>query len=366
MKTLYLHVGLHKTATTSIQNTLLHNRDLFIKNGFFVPVIKVKERVVSNHTILFRNLFGDNPKNFHANIKMGLLDELDQINESFLEQLESLVDVPQETIIISGEGISNISDNGLTKLRSFFEQRGFQIKVICALRGALSSATSRIQQRVKGGYPALTNISKFSSSKDLIINRLKAVKKGFSDVCFYSFEESLEHSFGPVGYFLELIGVPDRMFPDITFYRVNESISDVSVRIIDYINSMHPYLIKGQINPNRNEDDIRPLLELPGPKFYLRQDEINKIIDKVKLENAFYSELTGYDFSRDAMRAKTVDNHIDQNTLCEQLFLLPNPLRDYAYEYAVSNHFIDESVSLSPIKKLSLLVKYQFKKLLNI
>jgi len=366
MKTLYLHVGLHKTATTSIQNTLLHNRDLLIKNGFFVPILKVKERVVSNHTILFHNLFGDNPKNFHTNIKMGLLDELDQINESFLDQLENIVSVPQQKIIMSGEGISNISENGLIKLQSFFEQRSLRIKVICVLRGALSSATSRIQQRVKGGYPALSNISKFSSNQGVIINRLKAVKRTFSDASFYSFEESLEHRFGPVGHFLELIGVPDRLFPDITFYRANESISDVSVRIIDHINSRHPYLSNGQINPNRKKDDIRPLLELPGPKFYLRQGEIQKIIDKVELENAFYSELTGYDFSQDTLRTNTIDNDVDQRRLCEQLFLLPNSLRAFAYEYAVSNHFIDESFTLSPINKLSVFAKYHFKKLLNI
>lgn len=366
MKTLYLHVGLHKTATTSIQNTLLHNRDILIKNDFFVPVIKVKKRIVRNHTILFYNLFGDNPKKFHTNIRMELLDDLDEINESFWDQLENLVSVPQQKIIMSGEGISNISENGLAELKAFFEQKGFRIKVICAVREGLSNAASRVQQMVQDGYPSLTNISNLCSQKELIINRLKTVKAIFPDTIFYSFEKSLEHAFGPVGYFLELVGVPNHIFSAISVDRANDSISDVAVRIMDHINSRQPFLVNGKINPNRTKNDLRPLVLMPGPKFFLRQDEIEKIIDKVKIENAFYSELTGYDYTQEIVRNKTDEMNINQRKLSEQIFLLPTPLREYAYEYAISKKFIEKSFSLSPISKISTLAEYHLKKLFNI
>ena len=37
-RTLFLHIGSHKTGTTSIQNFLAHNRDLLAARGYGYPV----------------------------------------------------------------------------------------------------------------------------------------------------------------------------------------------------------------------------------------------------------------------------------------------------------------------------------------
>lgn len=44
VKTCYLHLGFHKTATTSFQLTLQHNRKLLEQGGIFLPKFEGKKR----------------------------------------------------------------------------------------------------------------------------------------------------------------------------------------------------------------------------------------------------------------------------------------------------------------------------------
>ena len=48
---------------------------------------------------------------------------------------------------------------------------------------------------------------------------------------------------------------------------------------------------EGKLNLNRDINDIRPLLKIPGNKFRLSREEIKKVVDKLAEENKLLAKL---------------------------------------------------------------------------
>jgi len=83
---IFLHVGLHKTATSSIQKTLFlkENSKLLEDNDYLYP-----KHWPINHSIPIFSIFADSPEKFHINIKKGYsIQEIKKVNEEYLESLE--------------------------------------------------------------------------------------------------------------------------------------------------------------------------------------------------------------------------------------------------------------------------------------
>ena len=79
-KRVVLHIGLHKTATTSIQDTFNQYVDELSDIGLFYPQIRgfKEDQVEPNHGRMFRNLYGTNPHRWNNNIRMGI-DSVEQV-----------------------------------------------------------------------------------------------------------------------------------------------------------------------------------------------------------------------------------------------------------------------------------------------
>ena len=64
MKCCFLHVGFHKTATTSFQLTLQHNRKLLEQDGIYLPKFRGKKQKFSaNHSGQIRDIFDEKAQN---------------------------------------------------------------------------------------------------------------------------------------------------------------------------------------------------------------------------------------------------------------------------------------------------------------
>ena len=69
-KICFLHLGFHKTATTSIQLTCRNNSNLLRKNGIEMPkFFNKKNKVSRNHTHQLRNIFSPSNKKLYNKIK---------------------------------------------------------------------------------------------------------------------------------------------------------------------------------------------------------------------------------------------------------------------------------------------------------
>lgn len=112
----YLHIGTHKTGTTSVQSFLYQNRNVLKEKSIFYPAIIENETDAGHHSIA---------ATIAKNNNYDSLKKEPQI-ENLLQQIKSS---NYETTILSSEIFSTISPSLVKKV--FAE---FDCKVICFLR----------------------------------------------------------------------------------------------------------------------------------------------------------------------------------------------------------------------------------------
>lgn len=140
-----LHLGMPKTGTSSIQESLYFGlRD----PGF--QYLSFGE-VTANRWM--ETLFGDDPEQAHYNRKVGLSAQAsatlkDSIRRRLAEALEQ-ARRRQQTVIVSAEICWMMRAAELQRIHDFFSQQGFPVQVVVALRPWKSWLESAFQERVK-------------------------------------------------------------------------------------------------------------------------------------------------------------------------------------------------------------------------
>ena len=127
-RTLYLHIGVHRTATTAIQATMFRNWTLFRDQGYLYPL------GVERHIGVFNNIF------------FGEMTTR-QVARTVLARAEAHP-VPIHTVIMSDEDVSMRRD--ISVLREFADY--FDVKVIFAMRRQDLWLESWWAQNVKGQW----------------------------------------------------------------------------------------------------------------------------------------------------------------------------------------------------------------------
>lgn len=267
-----LHVGLHKTGTTSIQNTLFEevNNKLLEKKDYLYP-----KSLFSNHSVPIYSAFCDYPEKYHINFKKGYnLAEIKGINERNLVRLKTeITEREQSKLIISGEDISLLSIDNLNALKKYVKSitsNDVMIKVIIYVRNPISWSASSIQQYIKGGATYQNSIKSIKNTlKNLFKNRIDKFVQVFGKnyLNVYSFEEAVAHKYGLVGHFLSKLGFNNNEICKFNIKRANESISLIAGDILSFINEKIPMIKDGKLHEKRSFGDYIPFLYIKGPKF---------------------------------------------------------------------------------------------------
>ncbi len=150
-KTIYLHIGLPKTGTTSIQNFLFHNKEELSASGLYYPTIEVNNK---ENSILCANLrqilYKDMDKNkgidpvfLNKNtLSMDLYKE--RFDTYFMPQIKE-----HDNILFSEEILSSIASSHY--FVSMLKDYGFDVKIIAYVRPAAEWVASRWSEQVKNG-----------------------------------------------------------------------------------------------------------------------------------------------------------------------------------------------------------------------
>lgn len=154
MKTLYLHIGTPKTATSSIQEFLHINREKLEQNKYCFPKLPHKyPYVCSNrnaHYMVENLYFEDGTRDLNLEIEF-LREGLDQVRDCFKRC---------DNVILSEESLWRVSSYSRKDLFPYLKQeadnQGYQIKVIVYLRRQDKFVISNWNQRVKQGKTAYT------------------------------------------------------------------------------------------------------------------------------------------------------------------------------------------------------------------
>lgn len=284
-----LHVGLHKTASSSIQKTLNANRSLVEANGWQYPaILDERNKPLPNHQLPFYAAFLESYDWNRALVARGW--DPSWVRPLFLKKIEDSLATGQPTLF-SAEGISNFSEVELTLMRRFFNSQGVNPEVVMFVRSPAEMATSGFQQGVKAGGPFRVGHRR----KYDVINRLFS---HLDQVRAYPFSDARQDDRGPVGFFIERenLGTPK----SYEIVRDNESMSDRSCRLIGFVNSVQPLTnasaatAKG--NLARKFRDTDPLLHIPGKKFCFTQKELSTIQNAIEKENEQFAKLLGPEY----------------------------------------------------------------------
>ncbi|MBD3843524.1 MAG: hypothetical protein IE909_16910 [Campylobacterales bacterium] len=128
MKTLYLHVGPHKTGSTYLQKLWIANRHLLKDNGLVYPEV-------------FTKYYG------HHKLAEHLIDS--NYNASYKAGIEQLKKIPED-IILSSEDFILVNKEGFQKLKE--DLNGIDIKVVFYFRSPTVRFLSEWQEMIKHGY----------------------------------------------------------------------------------------------------------------------------------------------------------------------------------------------------------------------
>lgn len=144
MKEALIHIGMHKTGTTSIQESLKSYDD---GHTFYADL------EFTNHSIPMYTIFSENRFKYHIWTKQGMSEaEIRQKKNDFLNSLQHQLTLEsRRRILISGEGISLLTPHEKDLMVRFFKNSASKVKILCVTRSPEEYAISILQERIKGG-----------------------------------------------------------------------------------------------------------------------------------------------------------------------------------------------------------------------
>ena len=263
-KSLHLHLGLHKTATTSFQATCSKNRDELLKQGFLYPLFSCGDNAIppfDNHSIPLFSLFSSEPERYPVNIRLGL-NNLDETHQLYRDQLQAALS-SEHDLILSAEDISSLEINEIQQLLEYLQQAGREIRPIASVRHPYAYHCSQLQQQIKDGTPMVP--WHHCPQRDRV-KKLDAVFKG--ELQYINFESSCVHPQGPVAHLLNTLGINTETI-DITGRNIGRC--NDNIRLQNGLN----YRQSSMVNQYKNLHHIK-IAPFLGHKFRLTSQELSQ------------------------------------------------------------------------------------------
>ena len=144
MKKLFVHIGMHKTGSTSIQQSFASLDD---------GVVRYMRLGNSNHSAIHSTIFLSAPEKYHGHKRNGrTAEDVRKIQDVFIQKVENeIANAETRSLITSGEDISIMDEDALIRMRDFFGRHFDDIKIIGYVRPPGSLMASALQQRLAGG-----------------------------------------------------------------------------------------------------------------------------------------------------------------------------------------------------------------------
>lgn len=288
-KIVFLHAGLHKTATSSLQSTCKLNRPALRAQGVHYPLFHCVEngrKGIDNHSIPLRTAFNSSGKAYHITTLWKLRD-LSVAIEGYRNTLIESISL-HDCVLLSAEDVSSMTIFDLQSLRSFLKEMGATIVPLACVRTPYSHHCSAIQhalrRAVKGRGPRVS-VTRFKSQ----LPKVQALLEVFGEaITFLSFRQACADPLGPVAAVLRHYGLnPDQL----KLVRANQGCSNTHFRQV-----WHELADPASQDWTQTERQERlTLLRTTddGPKFKLTSTELEDIRDRLDAENQAFRQLLG-------------------------------------------------------------------------
>lgn len=271
MRQLFLHVGMHKTGTSSIQETLHHNQPVLAEAGY-----AYLDQAI-NHSRLVYSAFAEAPQALPANRRAGIANAAagavfaatcrDQL-------LAFLGEAKQDRLILSGEAISLLGDAETEAMLQAFRARVDRIMVIGFVRPPRSFIVSAYQQRIRGGRSGDTISGRFARPQyRRRFEKYLGVDQGndcLAKAVLQVYARAELRRGCSIATLLALVGAPEDLYGRLELRQQNAAVSRLTIALCLAANEAVPMLRPdGSRNPGRAAG-LAPLFErLGGPRFEL-------------------------------------------------------------------------------------------------
>ena len=267
---LYLHIGLGKTGTTSVQRDILANAKLLeSKHDIFYPTHFPHERHFhGNHSILLRALYSS-----HADVRARLVarglesaEQLAAYNKQTLACLErGFAQTGAANLMLSAESVAHFYRPDMLELAQWLSGYADEIIVLACVRHPVHALSSEIQQRLNIGSVLEDLYAKppFYRFKSLF----QRVERAFGpdSLVVYDFSAAVADPRGLTRAMFAQLGIDlgEQFRPRPPS---NTSMSHEAALLISALNHSLPVMVNGARNRLRKANEIQRLAKIPGRK----------------------------------------------------------------------------------------------------
>ena len=283
---LFIHVGIHKTGTTSIQHFFHRNYNELLKKGVLYPksLRKIENGLVhfAHHDFAWSFGFSGNDS------------RLDNKSDFSKRLMNEFIRTNSKCIFISSEAFEYVhSKNSLEKLKKEFKD--FDVKIIMYIRRQDKLLQSVYKQRVKTGFTVEFN-KFFRKSNFNYEEKISFWEQFFGqeNIIIKLFDDP-EIKSNLIGNLLNDLGVDDiKGFSEDEFTNKNESFSNEHTLLISQLNAYTNSQMKGEIFKFFKEyyGEIKPVF---SDDSFLTKKQLKIIFNRHKksnesLRNKYYPE----------------------------------------------------------------------------
>lgn len=364
-KRIILHVGMHKTGTTSIQNFFFHNKKKFEAVSVRYPVFSFGKTPLANHSWPIVTCFGENPSEFHLTVSAGISDKesFSRIQNHFFQELENAFSDKIDEVIISGEEISAMKPPELHKLSAYLHSKldkGGKIDVICFARHPFLFASSAIQEMVRGGWSERIAVYQTLALADLrttkIMNKLSAIF-GPDNLIPVKFEDAISYEKGLEAFFI------DRFLPNTkSHFGPSKAIQNASLSYEAYtlLKKLGMYHGRHDVISRASDEfrDRQAINGIRGSRFCLAESIQKDLVQRVSGDIARINE--AYQFNYEAISGHNIDtNEIWSDSTMNQISSVINEM-SHPTLVAIIDTIRDEAISLEDRNKETALRMLEF------
>ncbi len=335
MKRVLLHIGHRKTATTSIQDTFKCSCSILEEHGYYYPLPDGRAHHNKLFTVLFkRNLQRPEHKNtlLDHSLDISNIEETRSNLENWL--IDKLANCRATTIIFSGEDLPYFSKPELEDIKEFFTNAlGIvEFAVYAYTRDPIAYASSDYQQHARQ-FLSGTRILHFPYEE--IIGRYLNVF-GKESINLYKFEDACKYPGGPVCFLHNKIGLGNEVVDQMQILNKNESISDMAVDLLTYINREIPFTACNLNSGLRRRQDWRIFRDLPGRKFQLPEEDIVNVREKTRSNMIWLKDNFNISYSFNRKSQNNIELEFDDNYVENMIVALRKcnlVIRRLVYDY---------------------------------
>ena len=301
-----IHIGMHKTGSTSIQRAL----DRFEDNRF----LYARLAGTSNHSLAIYSAFSKTPERHHLHHTAGRdQTQVLRYNDRIFQELDRCIEKTRgRTLIISGEDIGSLSERDLRKLRDYFDARFSELVIAGYVRPPAGFLASSFQQRVKSGTLNLFDPLRMYRSYQASFGKFDQVF-GRDRVRLWKFDPEKFSGGDVVRDFCRRLEIP---LPHKKSVRLNESLSTRAVAMCYVYNK---FGARAGMDLLGSTGGTALLRLLDGEKFRLSPDSVRPVLEHNRADIEWMEERLGQSLREE------LGEHRDTDIRAEEDLLRPNP-----------------------------------------